>query len=454
MTREFFEEVMQIPSCSKHENMMIDFLMKWGKTNGCRTKRDGKGNVYLEKGSGIRPTLINHIDTVHRDQIDMVDQMVFKEIVWDGDHVTAMNPLTKKQTGLGMDNQGGACIALAVVARLKAVKAIFTVEEEIGMLGIKAANMRFFDDAAFVISNDSPDENRATHYSSGVQLYSDEFFKTYLEPICKKYGVTSFRSEPWTCIKEVRRNWVNKDGKHLECLNFGNAGDRPHSDQEGASFKGVCNAEELLYALCTEIPSDKQHVSAIEEPKWEPSKWHSTGKSYGSKLSREPDLDNDDEDFGNYVDELFGLGGDDDWQSHDDTDICQFEFTYDDEDQFKLHQKLCEQEDLPVTFDGYHEGSGTSMAEGELQSIKDAYVLWYQIFYDDPSVKTWEQLEDVDDLSDFNDGLIFFDDLDGTESVDDIQPENLDDDAEEDAEEEKKEKPEQMDLFDWIDQQK
>lgn len=454
MTKEFFEEVMRIPSCSRHEDMMIEYLLEWGKKHGCNTKKDSKGNVYMEKGSGIRPCLINHIDTVHRDQEEMVDKKIFKEIVWNGDHVTAVNPLTKKQTGLGMDNQGGACIALAVVARLKAVKAIFTVEEEIGMLGIKAADMKFFDDAAFVISNDSPDENRATHYSAGVQLYSDEFFKTYLEPICKKHGVTSFRSEPWTCIKEVRRNWAAKDGKHLECLNFGNAGDNPHSDKEGASFKGVCNAEELLYALCTEIPSDKQHVSAIEEPKWERPKWSSSGKSYGGKLSKEPDLDAD-EDFGSYVDELFGLdgGGDGgDWQTHDDSEMCQFEFVYDAEVQFERHKELCDEENLAVIFEPYNDRKGLAIAEGELQEIKNAYVLWYQIFYDDPSVRSWEELEDVDDLSEFEDGLIFLEDLDNVD--DEVQPENLDDDTEEDAEEEKKEKPKQMDLFDWIDQQK
>ena len=239
MTKEFFEEFMQLPSCSKHEDMVQDFLLEWGKAHGCKTSKDAKGNIYIEKGSGIRPCLINHIDTVHHDQLELIKKKMCKKVVWNGDHVTAENPLTGKQTGLGMDNQGGACIALAVVSRLPAVKAIFTVEEEIGMLGVKEADMHFFDDAAFLISNDSPDENRATHYSSGVQLYSDEFFEKWLQPICAKHGVTSFRSEPFTCIKEVRRRWTDKDGKHLECLNFGNAGDHPHSDQEGASFKGV-----------------------------------------------------------------------------------------------------------------------------------------------------------------------------------------------------------------------
>lgn len=291
MTKEFFEEVMRIPSVSKHEDMMIEFLMDWGSKHGCKTRKDGKGNVYMEKGSGIRPTLCNHVDTVHNDQKEMVEQKVYKEIVWDGDHVTAKNPLTGKQTGLGMDNQGGACIALAVIDRLKNVKAIFTVEEEIGMVGIRNADFKFFDDSAFVISNDSPDENRATHYSSGVQLYSDKFFKDYLEPICKKHGVTSFRSEPFTCIKVIRSDWTDKDGKHLECLNFGNAGDKPHSDQEGASFKGVNNAEALLYALCTGIPTDKQYTSDIEE---EPRPTYSSGfsgysdwwdRTYGNRAS-------------------------------------------------------------------------------------------------------------------------------------------------------------------------
>ena len=440
MTKEFFEEVMRIPSCSKHEDMMQEFLMNWGKAHGCSVKKDGKGNVYLTKGkppSGhYYPTLCNHVDTVHTDQEEMVKEKVCKEIVWKGDHVTAVNPLTQKQTGLGMDNQGGACIALAVIARLSAVKAIFTVEEEIGMLGIKAADMSFFDDAAFVFSNDSPDENRATHYSSGVQLYSDDFFKSYLEPICKDHGVTSFRSEPWTCIKHVRQTWKDKDGKHLECLNFGNAGDRPHSDYEGASFKGVCNAEDLLYDLCTKIPCDKQHVSDIrEEPPRPLPAW-----IRGKPLAKDIDLDKDDQDFGSYVDELFGIGGygGSTWETHDDTDECQFIFTYDSKEQFEQHKELCEAEDLGVSFSPFREGADTALAVGELRGIMDAYILWYQIFYDDPSVKTWEELEDVDDLTDFSEGVMFADDADEEEELHNSKSSKRDDGEKE------------QDLFDWF----
>lgn len=129
--------------------------------------------------------------------------------------------------------------------------------------------------------------------------------------------------------------------------------------------------------------------------------------------------------------------------------MCRFEFTYEDESQFERHKELCEEENLAVIFEDYDDRSETAAVEGELQEIKNAYVLWYQIFYDDPSVKTWEQLEDVDDLSDFSDGVIFLEDLDNVD--DEIKPENLDDDTEEEKEEEKKEEnSKQMDLFDWI----
>lgn len=441
MTKEFFESVMCIPSCSKHEDMMQEFLMNWGKAHGCSVKKDGKGNVYLTKGkppSGhYYPALCNHVDTVHSDQKELVKQKMMKKIIWNGDHVTAENPLTGKQTGLGMDNQGGACIALAVVNRLPAVKAIFTVEEEIGMLGIKEADMHFFDDAAFVISNDSPDENRATHYSSGVQLYSDDFFEKWLQPTCAKHGVTSFRSEPWTCIKIVRSTWTDKDGKHLECLNFGNAGDNPHSDQEGASFKGVCNAEELLYDLCTSIPCDKQHVSDIKE---EPRTW-SRGNlpSFASYAGYGDESDDFDDD----------LSLNDDWQLHDDDDWCRFIFTYDDKEQYDKHKELCEGEGVLVSFSEYETGSSTSMAEGELQEMKSAYILWYQLFYDDPTVKTWDELSMVDDLEDFSDGIIFPNDpLDALDNGNSAASTTSAKKKEEKKEE--KNKASQMDFWEWI----
>ena len=354
MTKDQFESVLRIPTCSRHEDMMQEFLLEWAGKHGYSAKKDGKGNILMSKGQTgpgkYAVGLINHIDSVHHDQEEMVKQHVYKEIVWEGDKVTAINPLLPKhggfssgwvtswkkddkksmkqpslfdkddvvdveqkedgtyevkdnkkddkpeektpeekelkkeekpiemgrQTGLGMDNQGGCAIALAVMEDLPVCRAAFTVEEEIGMLGARAMDMSFFDDCAFVFSNDSPDRNRGTHYSSGVQLYSDEFFKEHLQKICADHGLTDFRSEPFTCILNVRNHRL-PDGKHLECLNFGNGGYNAHMDTEYAKFSDVCAAEELLRALCTKIPLDKQYSSDIGE---EPRSWGGYGGSY------------------------------------------------------------------------------------------------------------------------------------------------------------------------------
>ena len=35
MTKEFFEEVMRIPSCSSHEDMMQEYILDWASKHGC-----------------------------------------------------------------------------------------------------------------------------------------------------------------------------------------------------------------------------------------------------------------------------------------------------------------------------------------------------------------------------------------------------------------------------------
>lgn len=283
MTREQFEEVMRIPSCSGHEDMMQDFLLDWAKRHGVKAKRDSKGNIFMEKGSSkLKPGLCNHMDTVHNDQIELIRKKTYKTIKWDDDKVTAVNPLTDKPTGLGMDDQGGCAIALAVIDRLPNVKAAFFVEEEVGMAGSRAANLtEWIKDVSFVFSNDSPDRNRGTKSSSGVILYSDEFFKNHLEDICKSHGLTDFRNEPYTDIKNIRLAEL-PDGKHIECLNFGNGGYNAHRDTEYAKFSEVNAAEELLYELCTKIPSDVQYSSDVKNHVFPSYSYSNSLYGYGS----------------------------------------------------------------------------------------------------------------------------------------------------------------------------
>lgn len=439
MNTLFAKHILSVPTISGKEDFFIDCIKKWCKIVGIKCHQDGKGNLYLVKGDAASakwtPCLISHLDTVHRKYLPYIQKKELLPVQIDGDR------LYIDGMGIGADCKAGVAICLSVMRKVKSCKCALFVEEETGMNGSRALDKSFFDNVSYVLSWDSPGGNRATETSSGVPMFTKEFADIF-KPIYAKHGVTSWNREPFTDTVQI----VKQLG--ICCINARNGGGMAaHTDREDCSLKDMNDSEQLCLDAIAGIPCDRKWEIKYEEPKWEPSKWHSTGKAYGSKLSKEPDLDAD-EDFGSYVDELFGLGGSDSWQSHDDTEMCQFEFTYDDESQFKRHKELCEEENLAVIFEDYNGKSETAVAEGELQEIKNAYVLWYQIFYDDPYVKTWEQLEDVDDLSEFNDGLIFFEDLDNADN--DIQPKNLDDDAEE----EKKENPKQMELFDWIDQQK
>ena len=439
MNTLFAKHILSVPTISGKEDFFIDCIKKWCKIVGIKCSQDGKGNLYLVKGDAgsakWTPCLISHLDTVHRKYLPYIQKKELLPVKIDGDR------LYIDGMGIGADCKAGVAICLSVMRKVKSCKCALFVEEETGMNGSRALDKSFFDNVSYVLSWDSPGGNRATETSSGIPMFTKEFADIF-KPIYAKHGVTNWKHEPFTDTVQI----VKQLG--ICCINARNGGGMAaHTDREDCSLKDMNDSEQLCLDAIAGIPCDRKWEIKYEEPKWEPSKWSFSGKSYGGKLSKEPDFDSD-EDFGSYVDELFGVGGGDDWQSHDDTEMCQFEFTYEDENQFERHKELCEEENLAIIFEDYNGRSETAVVEGELQEIKNAYILWYQIFYDDPSVKTWEQLEDVDDLSDFNDGLIFLEDLDNVD--DEIQPENLDDDAKE----EKRENPKQMDLFDWIDQQK
>ena len=53
MTKEFIKEVMSIPSCSGHEQMMRSYVLDFAAARGIGTLTDAKGNVYLTKGAPL-----------------------------------------------------------------------------------------------------------------------------------------------------------------------------------------------------------------------------------------------------------------------------------------------------------------------------------------------------------------------------------------------------------------
>ena len=264
MTKEFIKEVLSVPSCSGKEAMLREYIERFADERGIAHHRDGKGNLYLTKGNpdgrnklrpsrckppygGYYPCLVNHMDTVQAWQGAFVDQAQPIDILERvrGGHTE----LYAEGGGIGADDKLGCAIALALVDVLPVVKAVFFVEEELGMLGSRELDVDWFDDVGFCLSFDSPDRNRASRTCSGRLLYSDGFFGEILQPICARHGVTRFNAEPFTDVTQVRAK------TNVMCFNVGNGGRLAHSPSEYLVVEDAQSAyalgKELLEAVGT-----------------------------------------------------------------------------------------------------------------------------------------------------------------------------------------------------------
>ncbi len=136
-----FDEIRKIPHCSKHEDKIRDYVIKFAKDNGLNSKIDKTGNVVISKpaGKGMenKPKVIlqGHMDMVCEKNSD-VEHDFSKDPIklkLKGDVLTADG------TTLGADNGIGLAISLAILEDKTLnngpIEALFTVDEETGLTG-------------------------------------------------------------------------------------------------------------------------------------------------------------------------------------------------------------------------------------------------------------------------------------------------------------------------------
>jgi len=286
MDTSFLTYILSIPSCSNHEEFITEKIIEWCGENGIKTKKDGKGNLYLTKGTPKSGEFYvgatAHLDTVHDDQIPYINEKKLLEPKVEGDKVTMW--MGEKQTGTGSDDKNAIAIILSIMKQTRVMKAAFFVGEEIGMVGSKASDMSFWDDVAWVFGCDSPGpDSRATKYTSGIKLFTDDFFEKYLGPVCKKHGITDFRSEPYTDLATLIRRG-SSDGKFICSCNLRNGGENAHTQHEWCSISTTNDTEKCGLDLIAAIPLDKRYVMEKEEEPRPSYSWSGySGGSYAGK---------------------------------------------------------------------------------------------------------------------------------------------------------------------------
>ena len=138
-----FDQMLQIPRPSNHEDKIQDWAVNFGESLGLETIKDEIGNVIIRKPAS--PGMENLKGVIFQGHLDMVPQKNSDkdhdfvtdpiEAFIDGDWVTANG------TTLGADNGIGVSSALAVLAsktiKHGPVEVLLTATEETGMDGAK-----------------------------------------------------------------------------------------------------------------------------------------------------------------------------------------------------------------------------------------------------------------------------------------------------------------------------
>lgn len=251
-------DVLSVPSCSGSEYRMVMFILMWARANKIPYEFDTYGNIYLTKGTlaegEFYPCVTSHLDTVQKEQEAYaqcgVPLQLLERINTKGQH-----ELYVADTGIGADDKAGVLISLNLFKYFDKLKACFFLEEERGCLGSKKLNKAWFDNVGYVIGWDSPDRNRAAYACSGELLMSKDFFES-IKDTCKEHGVTNFKSEPFTDVKEIRSQ------TEVMCMNFGNGGYNAHASTEYVVLEDIDGALGLGIALIEKIGLTKHRMKS------------------------------------------------------------------------------------------------------------------------------------------------------------------------------------------------
>ena len=168
---EYFEEICAIPHGSGNEAGIADYLVAFAMSHGLAYHRDAVNNVFIKapatKGLEDRPAILlqGHTDMVCEKNNDTVHDFLrdgLKLFVEDG-------WLGARGTTLGGDDGIAVAMMLAILDGQMphpAVECLFTVEEEVGLLGAESFDYSLVS-AKRMINMDSEDESVVTAGCAG-----------------------------------------------------------------------------------------------------------------------------------------------------------------------------------------------------------------------------------------------------------------------------------------------
>lgn len=244
------KEVLSVPTVSRNETLMIEYLKKVLTEKNYEHTVDQHGNIYVTKGKAeFYPCFVSHTDTVHS-----IDHGLTVLETKDGDVtiLTGINKDTGNPSGIGGDDKCGVFLCLEMLDTLDNVKAAFFVSEEIGCLGSKHADPKFFENVGYAIQYDSPEGDSMSFTLMGKELFgkSSEFGGKVTDLILE-HGVDKWAYHPYTDV------WQLIEKFNFSCLNLAAGYYNMHTSREYVIVEDVDNAFELGLKIVKSLGENK-----------------------------------------------------------------------------------------------------------------------------------------------------------------------------------------------------
>jgi len=217
---EFLKQVLSVPTKSRQEGLMVEFLTNYLKEKNYDFYVDGMSNIYVTKQTSesveFFPCVVSHTDTVHKlDTINVVQEYLPNA---QGEIKLALKAYNNmdEPTGIGGDDKCGIFACLSLLEMVPNLKVAFFVSEEIGCVGSLQSDKSFFENVGYGIQFDAPENWMVTQYCYGQTLFeqSTEFFEKCQPHLLEYMPHFMCQSHPYTDVYSLRKMF------DFNCINF------------------------------------------------------------------------------------------------------------------------------------------------------------------------------------------------------------------------------------------
>ncbi len=219
---QLLKEVLSVPTHTYQEDLMVQFIVDWLKSNNIEHYVDEHLNVYAIKQTGelpedfVFPCVIAHTDTVHKlDTINVREEMLPNT---EGELKLSLKAYNDSgnPTGIGGDDKCGVFACFELLKELPNLKAAFFVSEETGCHGSKMADPSFFTNVGYSIQFDAPENWMVTETCYGAKLFDrdSEFFEKCDKVITEGMSNRKYMIHPYTDVYALKTKF------DFSCINI------------------------------------------------------------------------------------------------------------------------------------------------------------------------------------------------------------------------------------------